>query len=99
MQLESDIISGDIGSVRNNLARLVKNEVKEVVSISQSSYSQNMLTVIIIYVPKSKECDDKTVKVFSPISMKGETLVERTIQFNDCGCAGGGQSGGCQCKS
>lgn len=53
MNLESDIISGDIGSVRNNLARLVRESVEEVVSISQSSYSQNMLTVIIIYVPKS----------------------------------------------
>lgn len=88
MQLESDIISGDIGSVRNNLARLVKNEVKEVVSISQSSYSQNMLTVIIIYIPKSKECDDKTVKVFSPISMKAEEIP------SPCGC-----NGNCQCKS
>lgn len=55
MNLETDIISGDIGSVRNNLARLVREEVKEVVSISQSSYSQNMLTVIIIFVPKRKK--------------------------------------------
>ena len=54
MELESDIISGDIGSVRNNLARLVRESVAEIVSISQSSYSQNMLTVIIIYVPKIK---------------------------------------------
>lgn len=55
MNLASDIIWGNIGSVRNNLARLVKESVKEVVSISQSSYSQNMLTVIIIYVPKEEE--------------------------------------------
>jgi hypothetical protein len=58
MNLESDIIWGDIGSVRNNLARLIKESVKEVVNISQSSYSQNMLTVIIVYVPKEKEAED-----------------------------------------
>lgn len=57
MKLESDIISGDIGSVRNNLARLMQS-VKEVKAISQSSYSQNMLTVIVIYVPA--DVDEKS---------------------------------------
>jgi hypothetical protein len=71
MELESDIISGDIGSVRNNLARLVRNDVQDIVSISQSSYSQNMLTVIIIYVPKSKESVDKTEKIPSPCGCNG----------------------------
>ncbi len=54
MDLESEIFSGDIGSVRNNLARFVKESVSEVVSVSQSSYSKDMLIIVLIYVQKKE---------------------------------------------
>lgn len=65
MKLESDVITGDIGSVRNQLAILVRDSVKNVVSLSQSSSGSisNMLTVVIIYEPKIEDVQFETKSI------------------------------------
>jgi hypothetical protein len=48
-----EIISGDIGSVRNQLRLLINDKVHEILSLTQSQITTNHLTIVLIYTEKN----------------------------------------------
>lgn len=62
IQKEVEIFYGDIGTVRNELAKEMK-KVREVISITQSvtasmAHTNPMLTVVLVYIP-FEECPEE----------------------------------------
>lgn len=63
MTKKVEIFYGDIGSVRNELAKYMNEEVDQILSITQSvsttgSNTSAMLTVILVYVPYKKDINE-----------------------------------------
>jgi short subunit fatty acids transporter len=59
--METEILRGDIATVRNQLNKLVKESVKEVISLTQSTYESNdriMLVITILYRPFGEATPD-----------------------------------------